>query len=126
MKRTYIGFALLVILLAAGITVSCGFSRIHRDLGALFAKTAACAVEEDWSQAHSLLQQACEKWQCWRDLTAAISDHAPLEEMEQALARLEILLPLHCPEEFAADCMALSRMAMAMSHSQGIRWWNLL
>jgi hypothetical protein len=125
-KRTYIGFALLVILLAVGIAVSCGFSRAHHDLSALLSQAAVSAVAEDWPQAQAFLQEAASVWQRCRNVTAAISDHAPLEEMEQLLARLETLLPLHCPEEFAADCIALSRMAEAMASSQGIQWWNLL
>ena len=126
MKRMYIGAALLIMALAAGIAVTVAFSRIHLPIAQTLDAAAEAALEEDWVKAAALRSSAEEQWQRHRHFTAALADHEPLEQIDGLFARLRTLEGQQDAVQFAGDCAELSRLAVAMAASQGIAWWDLL
>ena len=120
------GVILLLILLVAGIAVTCLFRHIHAPLSQALQEASDYALTEDWENANSLAQSAREQWERWRNFTAAVADHAPLEEMEALFSQLEIYRALQLHGEFAAVCAQLAQMAAAMEESQVLAWWTML
>lgn len=126
MKRMYLGIGLLAVLLAAGILVTVLFTACHDPIRASLEQAAAAARAGDWERASALTERAESAWKRSRCFTAAVADHAPMEEMEAMFARLRQLAQLRQSDEFTADCAQLASMAAAMVESQRISWQNLL
>ncbi len=126
MKRLYIGIGLLLFFLMAGILLTFCFCRIHAPLAETLEEASREALNGDWENAISLAESARERWETYRNFTAAVADHEPLEEMDTLFSLLEIYKKLRLNVEFADLCTRLSQMAAAMEESQAFTWWTLL
>lgn len=126
MKRLWIGVALLVTVLAVGIGLTVAFDRLHRPMSEQLELASAYALEEDWDKAVTLAREAKAAWEKCRCFTAAVADHEPLEEIDGLFAQLEVWEKIREPEEYAATCAQLARLAEAMADSQQVTWWSLL
>lgn len=126
MKRIYFGGILLAVLLAMSVVLTVCFTRLHEPVSRILEQAAWAGAAEDWERAELLTARARQQWTKYRDFTAAVADHGPLEQMEAMFFRLEVLLVQQQADEFAADSMELSRMAAAMAESQKLTWWSLL
>ena len=126
MKRFWIGVGLLVFFLAAGSFLTMGFGRIHGPLAETLEEASALAREDRWQEACTLSEEAREIWEQWRNVTAAVADHAPLEEMDALFSQLECYKELGWEGAFSCACMELAQMARAMQESQQLTWWTLL
>lgn len=126
MKHFWLGVAILLLLLLSGVLTTAAFCRIHPPLQETLDSAAAAALEGDWTKATFFANTARSRWEKYRSLTAAVADHAPLEEMDAAFSVLETYAQLGWWGEFAALCTQLAQMADAMAESQAFVWWNLL
>lgn len=126
MKRLWIGAILLAVLLLMGIVLTVSFERLHRPLAQKVDSAAAAAAAGDWERADVLISQTKAEWEHFRNFTAAVADHEPLEEMDSLFSQLESLLQLREKDEFVAGCRQLARLAEAIADSQSIKWWSLL
>ncbi len=126
MKRMYFGLGLLAVLLTAGIVLSALFVRIHDPLSDTLEQAQEAALAGDWDRAARITEEAHRGWEKHCHFTAAVADHAPMEEMDAMFSRLEVLCQMEQADEFVSDCAELSRMAAAMAESQKLVWWNLL
>ena len=126
MKRLYIGIGLLLFFLIAGILLTFCFCRIHAPLAETMEEASRQALNGNWENAISLAQSARERWETYRNFTAAVADHEPLEEMDMLFSQLDIYAKLRLSVEFADICTRLSQMAAAMEESQAFTWWTLL
>ena len=116
----------MLFFLVSGILLTLSFQRIHAPLAQTLESASEQAVAGDWETAKSLARDARERWDKYRNLTAAIADHEPMEEMEGLFFQLEVYTALDRRGEFAAICIQLSQMASAMEESQQFTWWTLL
>ncbi len=126
MKHFWLGAGILLFFLISGLLTSFAFARIHEPLSEALEDAAEAAMEGDWEKAVFFANTATSRWKKYRALTAAVADHAPLEEMDAAFEVLDIYTELGWWGEFAALCAQLSQMASAMAESQAALWWNLL
>ena len=126
MKHFWLGTAILLLLLLSGFLTTMTFSRIHPPLQEILNSAEAAALAGDETKAAFFADTARSRWKKYRSLTAAVADHAPLEEMDAAFSVLETYAQLGWWGEFAALCAQLSQMAGAMAESQAFVWWNLL
>jgi len=126
MKHFWLGTGILLFFLISGLLTSLAFGRIHEPLSDALEDAAEAAMEGEWEKAVFFANTATSRWEKYRALTAAVADHAPLEEMDAAFEVLDIYTELGWWEEFAALCAQLSQMASAMAESQAALWWNLL
>lgn len=126
MKRFWIGVGLMLFFLVLGILLTLSFQRIHAPLAQTLERASQQAIAGDWDMAKSLAQDARQRWDKYRNFTAAVADHEPMEEMEGLFFQLEVYKALARKGEFAAICIQLSQMASAMDESQKLTWWTLL
>ena len=126
MKRAWFALVLLLALLAAGIGITVAMDRIHAPAAALLTEAADAALERNWVRASTGLHLARQRWEDYRDFSAAVADHEPMEEITAWFARLEIYLKQRNTAEFAAGCIYLSELVEAMGEAHGFSWWNLL
>lgn len=126
MKRGLWGAVILVCLLILCIGIHSGMGRIHYDISTLLEQAAAAAEQEDWKQAGRLARQAEELWQRHHNLTAALADHTPMDEVDGLFAELLVFLGNRESPHFQATCARLSLLSKAMADSHAGQWWNVL
>ncbi len=126
MKRLLLGLSVLIALLAGGISVSAGFSRIHDPIAHSLQAAAEAAQEGNWLQAQQLAEAAQQRWEAFWTFTAAFADHAPMDEMDGLFAQLPIYGQQHSEALFPALCTQLAQLAQAIADSHRLRWWTLL
>lgn len=126
MRRLIIGLTALSLLLAMGIGVALLFGRAHASTAALLEDAADASLTEDWDTATALFLRAKDRWEQYRHVTAAFSDHEPMDEIDGLFARLEQYALQKNSHHFPALCAHLAALAQAIADSQRLRWWTLL
>ena len=126
MKRSWIGLALLILLLAGGLLATGYMDRCHSGTAQLLTEAQLQARQGNWEQAVQLARLADQKWQeSWR-VSAAFADHEPMEEIDSRFAQLIIYAGAGEKLSFAALCTQIASDLNAMADSQALNWWNLL
>lgn len=126
MKRSWVGFALLLVLLAVGILSAWGMIRIHEPVEADLKQAAECALQEDWENADLFFRQAKEMWENWEHFRACFADHTPVEEIDGEFEMLEVYCATRENAAFAAGCRELARKTAAVGEAHEMVWWNLM
>lgn len=121
MKRCWFGGGVLLFLLAAGLLLSLYLGNFHRELGETMLRTAALAGENR-EQAQANSEAALKKWERRRFLSAVLSDHGPMEEIEEHFA---LLTPAAEEEDFRETCLRLSSQLKALGEGQMLTLENL-
>lgn len=126
MKRMWIGVGLLAAVLISGIWASGQMEKIHQEMAKDLNRAAQCAMDEDWDMAGALFARAEKNWEKKRTLTAAFSDHGPIENVDSLFAQLEISAWAENEESFATACACLASQLEALGESHRFTLWNLL
>ena len=126
MKRLWIGAALLIFLLAAGIFSTLVTERFHHSLSRRLEATAAAALAQDWEQTGELLHQCRSRWIRSRNFIAAVVSHEPIEQIDMLYSQLEIYFQRRDSLGFSLCCRTLQHQTRALGEAQSINWWNLL
>lgn len=126
MKRLWIGLALLLLLLIAGIFSTVAMEKFHHGLSRHLASTASAALEEDWEETGILLQQCRSRWARYRNFVAAGASHEAIEEIDSLYTQLELYFQRRDSLGFSLCCATLQHRTAALGEAQSINWWNLL
>ncbi len=125
MKRSWIGFALLLVLLIASILSTMAMTRIHAPIEADLQKAAEAAMEENWLQAHCFFREAEARWTKWEHVRACLADHNPVEEIDAAFEMLKVYYQAQEAVSFAGGCQDLARKTAAVGEAHEFVLWNL-
>lgn len=126
MKRSWIGFFLLLVLLLASILTTIAMVRIHEPMEADLIQAADFALEEDWDRASHFFRKAEERWTKWENFRTCFADHTPVEEIDASFALLKVYCGARDPVTFAGACCDLARKVAAVGEAHELVWWNLL
>ena len=124
MKKLWLGITLLSVILGLGIFSGFAMDRIHREISREIFSAGDLAAT-DWEKANVLADGARAKWEKYRHLASALTDHEPLEEIDSLFSQLRVYA---LPEEhlqYAAICRALASLAESIGEEQLLLWWNL-
>lgn len=121
MKRCWFGGGILVLLLAVGIFTGLYTGKFHQALSEDMIRAAALAGE-DREKAQEAAEKVREKWERRAFVTAVLSDHAPMEAIEENFA---LLTPEAEEEDFRETCLRLSAQLKALGEAQMLSWENL-
>ncbi len=123
MRRSWIGAALLVILLGASLLSDWNITRCHTPISRDLTNASRSALENDWSAASQLSHQAMDRWKRCQPFRAALGNQGAMEDVDSLLARLEICLDTQDPQT-AALCAEIAQRITDL-HPLGA-WWDLL
>ncbi len=126
MKRSWLGAALLALLLILGVLSQWGSSRINTPAREALEKAAHAAQKEDWAQVDRHIKEARDHWQKHKDLRAAVVDHSHIEMIECSFAGLEVQRASRDAMATAVTCADLSRQMQALEDTQKLSWENVL
>lgn len=122
MRRVWLGIGLLVGLLAFGVFVTVGIHRICAPISEQLEQAAQAASAEE---ALPLCQAARRRWETYRQLTAAVTDHEPMEEIDALYEELEAYAQWGDQKRFAQCCARLASQTRAIAEAQAVNWWNI-
>ena len=126
MKRLWLGIGVLAVFLAASLLLSWYLPGLHRDLSETLSAAAQAAEKSDWEEAARLAGGAKQTWERSRHFVASFTDHEPLETLDSLFAELEVYRAAALPIDYAATCVQLSQLCLAIAESHCLTWWNLL
>lgn len=121
MKRCWIGGVILILILVLGLTASIQMGRFHRELSGELDRAAQTAGE-DREAAQQIVDQARERWERRRPLSAVLSDHNPMEDIEE---NFSLLTPGAEEEDFRETCLRLAAQLQALGNAQLLTLENL-
>ena len=126
MKRSWIGFILLLVLLLGCVLVTMAMCRIHDPIEAQLLQAAQSAMEENWDKAGDYFRAAQENWVEKEHFRTCFADHTPVEEIDADFEMLMVLCAARETASFAGGCRSLARQVAAVGESHELVWWNLL
>ena len=126
MKRLWIGVLILLLLLCAGIGVTVFADQVHTRISDSLSQAADAALAEDWDTANALSSGAKKQWDAYHNITASITDHEPMEEIDSLFSQLEVYAKTEQTAAFSACCEALRVFVKAIGEAQSVSWWSLL
>lgn len=121
MKRCWFGGGLLLLLLLAGLWTGRSMDRFCQSLSLDMARAAAL-TESDREEAQILTEQLQDRWESRRKLAAVLSDHAPMEQIEEDF---RLLIRDAEAEDFRETCLRLSARLEALGTAQRLSLENL-
>lgn len=122
MKRTVVGFTLLILLLMGGILSGWSQRNYHEQVADLLEQAAREPLPTAWEQA----LHAREIWERGWTMAAVLTDHAPLEQIGAGFSRLEIFAQEGDSLSFRVLCAELACQVQALGDAHGVQWWNFL
>lgn len=126
MTRFRIGLGILLVLLILGLGAQAMMDGIHRPIADTLNAAGEQALAGNWEAAEGFMTAALASWeQDWR-LTAALADHAPMEEIDSLMSKLPVHAHARDAVSFAENCTDLARRVQAMADAHRLNWWNLL
>lgn len=126
MRRSWIGFFMLLVLLAGALGVTWGMEKIHRPIARELEQAAGRALAGDWESADALSVDAGVRWERWTHFRGCFADHTPMEEVDGVLAEVSVYRAAQEEADFAAACACAARKVAAMGQAHGLSWWNVL
>lgn len=126
MSRTAFGIALLAVLLAGGIASAVGLTGHNSAISAQLNAAADQAMAGDLSGAMDTAQVAQEDWEKGWKISAAFTDHNPLEQINIGFDRLHLHGEARDPVAYALVCRELAGQIEALGDAHGTQWWNIL
>lgn len=126
MKRCWIGAGLLLVLLATGIYSTWRMQHCQEPMIQEVLRAGELARQGDWEAAEGHAHQAQAEWdRCW-GLSAALTDHEPMEQVNAMFAQLEVYATAQETVNYAVLCAQLGSELDAISDAHRVVWWNLL
>ena len=125
-RRFILGISILIVVLALTIGTAIGMKAIHAPGEAALSEAARLALAGDLERAIPLAQGAYQRWQTYRGITAAFSDHNPMDDTERLFREMQVYAVAGEAPHFAACCTQLSAMLRAMYETHGFSLKNIL
>ena len=124
--RSWLGIGLLAGLLLLSLGAGWLIERFHQPTAQYLEQAAEAALAEDGERAASLTQQAQARWRRYWKHTAALTDHNPMDQIDDLFAEAQVLAQTRQWESLAADCRQLAVLVQSVCEDQSLTWWNLL
>ena len=113
-------------LLSIAVLFTVAMNRIYEPIADNLLSAAQAASSENWSKAEELASAANDSWEQYRNFSAALADHSPMDDIDGLFAELETYLQHREMPHFAATCLHLAKLTKSMGDNHAFSWWNFL
>ena len=117
---------LLALLPVLGFLLQSAMDNLHTPAANALEQASEAALAEDWYSADALLAKAQQLWEKNYDLTAAVADHAPMEEVDTLFAELAVYSRRQEAVHFASTGVHLARLIRAVGEAHRFDLRNIL
>lgn len=125
MVRFWLGAGLLAAFLGFSLWVGVAIEQTQDPISAQLEQAAAACLQGDPREGYRLAQQAHTTWQTNWHWVAAVSDHAPMDEIDSLFAQMDFYAQAGQTGDFAAYCTRLAQLVLAVAEAHSLHWWNL-
>ena len=125
MKRSWVGFVLLLLLLLGSVFSARSMIRVHEPIEEKLQQAARCAMDGDWHRAEAFFRQAQEDWEASEHFRSCFADHNPAEEIDGDFKLLQVYCAAREGISFSGGCLQLARQVAAVGEAHELVWWNL-
>lgn len=125
MKRIWFGAALLVVLLLLGLGSGAWMKQTHQPISKDLIRASELALEGNWKGAENFTGAARREWDKQQLLTAALSDHEPMDQIDGMFAQLEIFAGTGDAAAYSSTCRYLASRLDALGRSHSFNFQNL-
>lgn len=126
MPKCLFGIGLLLLLLLVSLLVGFYMDYAHRATADTLSAACEKTLSGDFDGGYALSQQAMQRWRTHWRVTAAVCDHAPLDEIDSLFASLHGYWVKNDDAHFAGSCAELVQLVQAVADAHRFSWWNLL
>jgi len=126
MKRSWIGFFLLLILLGLGILATWGMAEIHEPIAEELQLAAQGSLKGNWGKAAFHTAKARQDWKKWQLVRASLTIHEPMEEIDALFSVLETYGSCRETVAFAALAREMAEKVEAIGDAHSLDWKNIL
>ena len=126
MRRFWIGLGILGLFLLSGFWISSRMQAIHIPISEKLAQASEAAHGGHWDQAKALEDEASDRWERYRNFSAACCNHQPMDEIDARLRQLEVYRRQGLTARYSAECVYLAERMEDLAESFRLSWWNLL
>lgn len=111
--------------LALGVWAGIMMDSRHEDISQTLRQAADQSMSGNLEGGIALADSARQQWeQNWHS-SAALADHAPMDEIDSLFAQLQIYGQAGRQVDFASYCARLAKLVSAMGEAHSLTWWNL-
>ena len=121
-RRFWYGLGILAIFFGLGLWAAMGMEKMHVPVTEHLEQAAQTALSGDVTGGAAQAEQAEKVWQKCRSLTAAMADHAPMEEIDSLFAQVQLYAQAGSGVDFAAYCRRIARLVEAVAEAHGLNW----
>ena len=125
-KRFWYGLGILLVLLAVGLWTGYSMQTRQRPVSDALEQAAQAALDGNIERGATLVRNAWTLWEKTKGLTATVSDHNAMEEIESLFAQIWLYAQGDKTVDFAAYCTRLAQLVSAIGEAHGITWQNFL
>lgn len=125
MGRFLGGVGILLACLALGIWVGVVMDARHESISQTLRQAADESMSGNLEQGIALAEEAQQQWDKHWHSSAALADHAPMDEIDSLFAQLQIYGLAGQTVDFASFCTRLAKLVSAMGETHSLTWWNL-
>ena len=125
MKRSWIGFGLLVVILVISLLTTSLMTRMHEQIALDLRQSSECALLGEWEDVRLFLNRAREHWEKQAHIRSCLMDHTPAEEMDASFDALDIYRQAKDPTAYRAACAVLVSRMEALAEAHTLTWWNI-
>ena len=124
--KTWLGPILLAVLLVLGLGTGYFAKAFHSPTAQLLEQASQAALAEQGAAAEAFVRQAENRWRQHWKLTAAFTDHNPMDAADELFAQAQALTEAKEWSDLAACCQQLAVVLRSVWEDQSLTWWNLL
>ena len=126
MKRSWLGFGLLILLLGAGILGTWAMDEVHAPVCGDLDAASRAALSGNWPKAAYHTALARQGWEKWALLRSGMTGHDPVEEVEALFAVLEVYGTGREKLAFGALAREIAEKIEAIGDAHSLVWKNFL
>ena len=126
MKRLWLGISLLTLFLTTSLLIGCAMDRTHLEIAEKLQNAAELVLQDHAALGKEQAQSAKAQWEKSWSWTAAVADHAPMDEIDGLFAQLKAYENPEDKTHYAATCLQLVKLVEAVAEAHRLSLQNLL
>lgn len=124
--KFFFGVGLLAVMLLGCLLVSRNIDAVVEPVTQSLEEAITQAGNDQMEQAASSIQKAKAVWQAHRGMFASLSNHSPMDDIDELMAEAESYGLTGCKDAFLAGCAKLKKLLDSISQDHRLTWWNFL